>query len=124
MRIVIDNDLFNIAKRLKNIDYGYVVVFDTRKNRYEVRHNQIGNKICFVVPYKALDNRTLEYARKTSIKNSKFLLEEIEKNNKNIENKRLDKIKDECEYKFREIYNFEKNSREMDIKNSYKTKWV
>ena len=35
MKIRIENDLFEIAKRLKTIDSGYIVVFNTKKHRYE-----------------------------------------------------------------------------------------
>ena len=124
MKIRIENDLFEIAKRLKTIDSGYIVVFNTKKHRYEVRHSALGDKICFVVPYTILDERTLKYARKTSIQYSQKLLEEIERNNEEIERKNQNKLKDQCDYKFREIFNYEKKSKEMDLKKSYKTKWI
>ena len=124
MKIIIENDLFDISQRLKEIDNGYYVVYDTDKSRYEVRNIDLGGKICFVVPYKYLDEKTLKYARKTNIKNSKKLLDEIEKNNKEIEVKNYNKIIDECTYKFKEIFNYEKMTKEMNYENAYKTKWV
>ena len=124
MKITIDNDLFNISKRLKDIDEGYYICYDTRRNRFEVRNSDLGGKICFVVPYKMLDERTLKYARKSSVQYSKKLLDEIEKNNKEIEDKNYNKFKDESEYKFREIFNYEKNTKEMKLSESYKTNWV
>ncbi len=120
----IENDLFNISERLKNIDSGYYLVYNNRRSRYEVRNSDLGDKICFVVPYKSLDERTLIYARKTFINNSKKLLSDIEKNNKDIEDKNYNRIKDECQYKFKEIFNYEKCSKEMKMNQSFKTKWV
>ncbi len=66
MRVRITDDVYFISSRLKEIDETYYVVYDTDRRRYEVRSDgQRGDSLCFVVPYPALDARTVEYARRT-----------------------------------------------------------
>jgi hypothetical protein len=36
MRIKIENDLFDICNRIKEIDDGYFIIYDTEKDRFEV----------------------------------------------------------------------------------------
>lgn len=63
---VVENDLYFIASRLKEIDPTYFVVYNVRRGGYEVHSNgQRGNTLCFVVPYPELDARTIEYAKRT-----------------------------------------------------------
>lgn len=124
MKIQIVNDLFEIANRLLEIDESYYVVFDTVKNRFEVWTNAPKNTMCFVVKNKTLDCRVLQYALSTSSKNAYKIYERIEKENKNNSDRIITKIKDENESKFKEIFNYEKLSKEMDPNKSYKTVWV
>lgn len=124
MNIQIVEDLFSISDRLKEIDDGYYVIYNTTKCRYEVHNSQTPKSFCFVVPYKSLDSRTLEIALSTSTNNSKKIFEQIERNNHNLENQKLQKIKDENSWKFKEIFNYEKLSKQMNTAKSYITKWV
>lgn len=124
MKIQIVEDLFSISDRLKEIDDGYYVIYNTTKCRYEVHNSQTPKRFCFVVPYKSLDSRTLEIALSTSTNNSKKIFEQIERNNHNLENQKLQKIKDENSWKFKEIFNYEKLSKQMNTAKSYITKWV
>lgn len=124
MKILINNDVFDVVSRLKQIDSNYYVVFDTNKNRFEVMIDGAYKRLCFVVPYESLDCRTIDYALKTSVQNASKIFETIDKNNEKIVNENQNKTKDMCSYKFREIYNYEKLSKQMDIKKSYKNIWV
>ncbi|HHW89402.1 MAG TPA: hypothetical protein GX745_00655 [Clostridiales bacterium] len=66
MKIKIDNDLYDIANRLKSIDSGYFVVYDTSRQKYEVHNSDnIGNTYCLTVPYERLDARTVDLVNKT-----------------------------------------------------------
>jgi len=75
--IKVTHDLFGIARRLLKINPDYKVFYNNKEQRYEVHTDSLQ----FVVPYESLDSRTLEYARKTLVKNSDVLFEEIEKKN-------------------------------------------
>lgn len=66
MKIKIENDVFDIAHRLKSIDSGYFVVYDTVRQKYEVHNTgNIGNTYCLTVPYKSLDARVVDLVNKT-----------------------------------------------------------
>ena len=80
--IKIENDVFFIANRLKEIDDSYEIYYNTHLNCYEVHSNkQIKNTYCFKVPFDFLDERTIHYARKTRYENMAQLLAEIERQN-------------------------------------------
>lgn len=74
MRIKIENDLFGIENRLKNIDSDYAVFYDNRKHRFELHNMRLRPTLQVVLPYSRLDKRALDYALKTQVK---IVLEEI-----------------------------------------------
>ncbi len=82
MQIEIKSDPFFVVQRLKELDGGYYVVFDTKKQKYVLNNKfQIDNHYCLTYPHKELDFRMLELAQKTSTRNMQSLLEEIEQTN-------------------------------------------
>lgn len=74
MKIRIENDLFGIDNRLKNIDSDYAVFYDNRKQRFELHNMRLCPTLQLVLPYSRLDKRTLDYALKTQVK---VILDEI-----------------------------------------------
>mgnify|MGYP003295530954 CR=1 FL=1 len=83
--IKIENDCYFVAQRLKEIDDSYEVYFNTYTNSYEVHSSeQAKNSYCFKVPFDYLDERTVDYARKTRAANRDNLIKEIERNNQLI----------------------------------------
>lgn len=77
------NDVYNIAKRIKEIDRYYYLVLNTSKNKFEVHNsNQQGSTYCLTLPFNELDERTLNYINKTKSCNIEKILNEIENNNK------------------------------------------
>lgn len=86
--IDIENDVFDITKRLKEIDKSYCVKFNTGANRFEVHSSeQKKGSYCFTIPYGQLDERTLDYAQKTRFENFEKIMQEIEKDNLLLEEK-------------------------------------
>lgn len=79
--VIIKNDLFDIDKRLKEIDRGYFAVYNFRKKRFEVHHSGQKNTYCLTVPYDALDERTVRLVRKTRLERMEQLQKEIEREN-------------------------------------------
>lgn len=86
----IENDTFDICDRLKSIDEGYFVVFNTKRDRYEVHNSFQRETFCFVVPYKQLDSRTIDFCLKTRRQNAAQIFEEIDKHNQDMEKRLLD----------------------------------
>ncbi|MDD4110357.1 MAG: hypothetical protein PHS54_02260 [Clostridia bacterium] len=93
MLIEIQNDIYFINSRLKEIDEKYQIYFNTKRNVFEVHNKgQIGDSYCLTIPYSLLDQRTIDLINKTKIENKEKILKEIEKNNEKIEkiqNKRI-----------------------------------
>ena len=86
MKIEISQDMYNISKRIKNIDRNYYIVYNTSSGKFEVHSsNQMGNSYCLTVPYDCLDERTLNHVRKTQIANLFDILEQIENDNEQKE---------------------------------------
>ena len=82
--VLITNDLFDIAWRLRSVNDDYRVYFNTAKNRYEV-HSAKEKTLEFVVPYDQLDARTLEYARYSRVENAELIFGEIERHNAKLQ---------------------------------------
>ena len=86
MKIKLTCDVYNISKRIKEIDKDYYIVCNTSKNKFEVHNSsQIGDSYCLTLPYGTLDERTLKFVRKTSVANIDYVLNEIENDNNKIE---------------------------------------
>ena len=66
---LIKDDLYSIAKRIKEIDPDYFIVFNRKTGKYEVHStaNKGWDTYCFTVPYSRLDARTLSICRKTNV---------------------------------------------------------
>ena len=85
MKIKLTCDVYNISKRIKEIDKGYYIVFNTSKSKFEIHNSlQLGGSYCLTLPYTNLDERTLKYVRKTSSANIDYVLNEIENDNNKI----------------------------------------
>lgn len=86
MLIEIQNDIYFINSRIKEIDKNYQIFLNTVKKKFEVHNKeQIGDSFCLTVPYPLLDDRTVKFVRKTRIENRKKIFEEIEKHNELLE---------------------------------------
>ena len=93
MLININTDNLFIAKRLKQIDSNYFIVFNTKSQKYEVHHKgQTDNTFCLSLPFCELDSRTLELVQKTRIENINKLIEEIDKENQRKETQKNKEI--------------------------------
>ncbi len=97
----IKSDLFNISNRIKAIDKKYFVVFNRKKQKFEVHYRRNKNTYELTVPYDALDARAVEFVRKTRVQNKQKIFDEIEKSNAEFERK---KTKDIIENVNRRIY--------------------
>ena len=87
MNVIINSDVYNIAKRIKDIDRDYFIVYNTSKNVYEVHNSsQIGSTYCVCIPYNTLDVRTLEFVYMTQSKFISDIIAKIDSENKLKEN--------------------------------------
>ena len=84
------HDLFHIAERLQQIDPCYEVYWHGERERFEVFWH---GKLAFVVPFDALDVRTLDYAKRTRRENADDIEREIDEGNAAIFQEQDKKIK-------------------------------
>lgn len=124
--IRIDSDVFDISKRIKEIDKDYYIVYNLRNGKYEVHNSsQNLNSYSLTCPYNTLDKRLLDYTLKTSIRNSEKIFYEIDNHNKKIEKDIDEKRKDESGIVLKEIYKYANfGSKDFDENNAYKNKWL
>lgn len=86
MKIRIFSDVYNISKRVKDIDKNYYVVYDTSKQKFEIHNSkQIGSSYCLTIEKNQLDERVLKLVLKSKSANIDEILEQIENDNKNLE---------------------------------------
>lgn len=107
MKIKIENDVYDIANRIKQLDRNYEIYFNTSKNQYEVHNTaQIDGTYCLSVPYSILDERTLKLTRETTSANMDLILNQINNNNQIKENAEmrsiLNKFNDHLEQEIKE----------------------
>ena len=101
---VIESDLFDIAKRLKEIDASYFVFYRYKTKRYEVHSTrQRGNSLCFVVPYEKLDGRVLSYALRSRIERVEEFLLETERENEKIRQAEILKAREKAEKRIDDV---------------------
>ncbi len=93
---IVKNDLFDISRRLREIDESYYVIYSYRNKRYEVHSNlQKGSSLAVVLPFDRLDCRSIIHVLKTRRENLSNLLLEIDRCNAEAEREALRKtVKD------------------------------
>ncbi len=124
MKIKIESDVFDIAKRVKQINENYYILFDTSKQKFELHSKEQQNSYCFSYPFQNLDNRFLDLVYTTNIKYIDNIVEDIDNNNREIEQREKQKTKSQTDYMLREIYSFANNSsKELDDKKSFSSIW-
>lgn len=94
----IHSDVFDISKRLKEIDSGYYAVYNHKYKRFEV-HNRLqrGGSFCLAVPYLQLDARTVTLVRRTRAERAAAYLAEMEEENIKIEKMEKSRIQKNAE---------------------------
>lgn len=83
------HDLFHIAERILQIDSFYEIFWNSELERFEVFWH---GKLAFVVPFDALDVRTLTYAQRTRRENADDIEREIDEKNAAIFQEQAKKI--------------------------------
>lgn len=94
MKIKIRNDLFDVEKRVKEIDKNYEIYFDTDLQKFVLYAFNVRQT---VFPFDELDCRAIDYVYKTRVSRAENLLDEIDKENTERERASIKKAKDEVE---------------------------
>lgn len=96
-KIRIENDLFDIAGRLKEIDSGYFVLYDTESLRFELHNVRYNPTMQLVFPYEKLDPRAISFTRKTRIERRAQLIAEMDKHNERLERDNEERIRQKAQ---------------------------
>lgn len=124
MKIKINSDVFDIVKRIKEVDDGYYIVFDTTKNKYELHNRKQQSTYCLTCPFENLDKRLLDFIHKTNSRHIDKIVEEIDNNNKKVERNIYNNAKDTSDFMLREIYAFSNNSsKNLDDVKAFTSVW-
>ncbi|MBQ9792342.1 MAG: hypothetical protein IJW32_01165 [Clostridia bacterium] len=123
-KILINNDLFSIAKRLKKIDKSYFVVFNKTLNQYEVHSKkQKGSTLCFVVGDR-LNASALTKAYKTSVRFAKNILKNVLEQNQKLEQTELNNKTEKFKQQLTDYLQYAFNkSTSVNFDNANKTIW-
>lgn len=97
------NDVFFIEKRLKEIDRRYFLLFDKKKQTWEVHLKHQNPSLCVTIPYPVPDERTILLVNKTRVENMKKLMQEIDESNLKLEKKMQKEMVDSAMKSMEEI---------------------
>ena len=90
---IVGEDVFDVARRIGEIDDGYFVAYSYEKKRFEVHNrHQRGQTLSLVVPYPRLDCRTVELVRYTRTERAAKIAEDIAKANRLAEKKETERL--------------------------------
>lgn len=102
--IKIENDIFFLAQRLKEVDDGYFIALNTKTKNFEVHNqNQPISSFCLLVPKNKLNPGLVEYVRKTRCSRQKNIIEQMEIENQKLQKENQNKILAEAQEKFEEL---------------------
>ena len=105
MKILVKSDTYNICKRIKQFDANYYIVYDNELNKfmvystntYGVKTNIQGKMLGYVctLPFNELDTRTFKYLCDTRSENIEKLIEQIDKENQQLEYQNRQELKNQ-----------------------------
>lgn len=102
----IENDVFDIASRIKEIDNGYFIMYNRTKKRFEVHNERQKPTLALTLPFGELDFRTVDYVLKTRISRIDEIVKEIDANNDRIEKNKMNSSLDRLSYKTKNLVTY------------------
>ncbi len=78
---VIEDDMFGVARRLKEIDSGYFVFLNYKTGKFEVHNSRSSPTLCLVLPFDKLDERTVNRVRYTRAERAEAIIAEMDRQN-------------------------------------------
>lgn len=122
----VKTNVYYIPERLKELDPGYFVIRNHKKQTFEVHHrDQPYTTYCLTVPYEELDVRTVELVQKTSRKNLDRLISEMDNHNQKLKEKASHIGEDSIE-KTKEVLSYlnKHESKEWVDEEAFSTRFI
>jgi hypothetical protein len=114
-RLPVLNNVYDIPVRLKEVNRDFFVMFNTRKQKFEVHcASQPFDTLACVLPFDELDARAIQYVREFSRERTEHLAEEIDRYNEELDRREQEAMIDKASYKCREAFNYLKNNSKTD----------
>ena len=109
-RVPVVSHAMDIPERLKELDEGYFVMLNVKTQRFEVWHrgDGEGNLEC-VLPYEALDERTIRHVREHRIERMDQLILEVERHNARLEEEAKRRWLEDAGERTKEAFGFLRN---------------
>lgn len=119
----------NIPERLREIDRGYFVVYNHKNDSYEVHHEDGLPLESFqlYIPYKELDQRTIDRVLETKVENAKAIYAMMERQNAKLEEDAQRRSDEITEGISKEIFQYCHNdhpSLDAPDEGAYKTRFA
>ncbi len=123
MKIKINDNVFDVISRLKQINNSFYVVYNLSTKKFELHSSNYGSlSYILTFPYNSLDGRVINYTLKNIYQNDNSI-EKIDKHNEKIKLKMLEKVKSENEYKTTKLLDYS-NKKSNDPLNVFKSVWM
>lgn len=124
MKIKIESDVFDISKRIKEINEGYFIMYNLDNGKYELHCTDQPNSYCFSYPFENLDFRFIDMIYRTNIVHIDNIVQEIDINNNKIEKNINSNVKDKSNYMLKEIFDFSNiSSKDFDESKAFSSVW-
>ena len=124
MKIKIESDAFDIVTRIKEIDDGYYIVYDTKRNCYELHNSNQINSYCLSIPFDEIDARIIDLIYYTNVLNIDNIMQDIDKDNNEIDRNNNNEILNQTKYMSEEIFKFCNNSsKKYDVSKAFESVW-
>jgi len=125
---LVEDDLYSISKRIREIDPGYFILYNRSSGKHEVHHmaQPPGETFCLTVPYAQLDARLLDLVRETRIERLHELIEKMHRTNDKIDADKDREFREYVKWVGTETYNYvcTHESKETLDPGAFKTRWV
>ena len=120
----VNDNVFDIPKRLREIDPGYFVMFNPKNQKYELHHEGQDITYCLTFPFDELDGRALVYARETRIERINTIRRQMKEHNEKLEADSREEFDDKIGYISREIHRSALRRNEVPDAGAFKTRWI
>ncbi|MBE5738282.1 MAG: hypothetical protein E7354_00905 [Clostridiales bacterium] len=124
MKIEIESDVFDIVERVKEIDDGYRIVYDTVSDNLELHNINQKNSFCLNIKNNQISPDLINLILKSEIRYIDTIISEIDSNNEKIEKENSDNVRDLTSYMAGEVFAFANNSsKEFECNKAFGSKW-
>lgn len=125
--LAVTTDVYDITKRIREIDPDYFILWNRIKDRYEVHSKRDPSfTFCLVIPYPELDQRTLDLVWDTRAEKARELIAKLNTENEYKDRKQEEYARDYIKWVGGEVFSYLDKFAAKDRidKGAFKTRFV